>query len=247
MWFWSKKRLTDTKALGDGSVDWHCHILPGVDDGIESMEKAIRVLAHYEHLGMDEVWLTPHIMEDVPNTTDGLRRRFDELQECYAKGDDSLGCTGSIKLHLASENMIDNLFNKRLAAKDFLPMGERGDHLLVETSYFQPPIKLWETLQSILDAGYFPVIAHPERYRYMEDEEYERLVEMKTRLQLNMTSLAGAYGDTVQEKALDLLKEGRYTLMGTDLHHLTPFKRAEERKCLKKRVVELIANIPNKI
>lgn len=252
MWFSKKYRLTDTKAFSNGSTDWHCHVLPSVDDGISTMDDALEVLAHHESVGISEMWLTPHIMEDVPNKTDALRRRFDELQEAYAKAAkegvvDDVECKGTIKLHLAAENMIDNLFNERLAAKDLLPIGEKGNHLLVETSYMQPPLKLWETLQAILDAGFFPVLAHPERYRYMDDDDYERLLSMQVKLQMNMTSLLGVYGRMAQDKALWLLSEGSYTLMGSDLHSLGHFAHAIDKKELKKSVVAQIAEIPNSL
>ena len=56
-------------------TDWHSHILPGVDDGFKSLEDSLAVLDMYQEAGIREVWLTPHVMEDIPNTTDGLRRR----------------------------------------------------------------------------------------------------------------------------------------------------------------------------
>ena len=74
-------------------TDYHSHILPGVDDGVKKMERSLEVLAQYEQLGIAEVWCTPHTMEDIPNTTEGLKSRFAELCEAYK---------GPIKLHLAS-------------------------------------------------------------------------------------------------------------------------------------------------
>ena len=97
-----------------GFTDWHSHILPGVDDGSANMEESLKILSGFEALGFSEVWLTPHIMEDFPNTTEELRSRFAELQESY---------NGPVKLHLASENMLDTLFAERLASRDFLPIG----------------------------------------------------------------------------------------------------------------------------
>lgn len=70
----SHERLT-------GGIDWHCHILPGVDDGFQEMEKSLEMLATYEEIGIREVWFTPHIMEDVPNTTARLRQVFDSLEK----------------------------------------------------------------------------------------------------------------------------------------------------------------------
>ena len=62
-----------------GMTDWHSHILPGVDDGVQTMAKSLEILSAYETMGIREVWLTPHIMEDVPNTTAMLQTRFKEL------------------------------------------------------------------------------------------------------------------------------------------------------------------------
>lgn len=120
-----------------GFTDWHSHILPGVDDGVQTMEEALEILAKYDELGVKEVWLTPHIMEDIPNTTQHLKERFAELRAAYK---------GNVILHLAAENMLDNLFEERLEKDDLLSIGEKGDHLLVETSYFNPPSRVpWDS------------------------------------------------------------------------------------------------------
>ncbi len=202
--------LNRKKTLSlEGMTDWHCHILPGVDDGVRTMDESISILKSYEEAGIAEVWLTPHIMEDVPNTTDFLRRRFVELQDRYH---------GSVKLHLAAENMLDNLFEERLQKNDLLPLGKDGKHLLVETSYFSPPISLKNILLRIKNSGFHPVLAHPERYRYMGMVEYQELKQLNVKFQLNLPSLTGAYGREVREKAETILKHGWYDLAGTDIH-----------------------------
>ena len=104
-----------------GMTDWHCHILPGVDDGFKRLEDSLAALGRYELLGLSEVWLTPHVMEDVPNETEALRSRFSELCDAYG---------GPVRLHLAAEYMMDNLFEGRLEARDLLPLGTGGRHLL---------------------------------------------------------------------------------------------------------------------
>ncbi|MBQ0023157.1 MAG: capsular biosynthesis protein [Prevotellaceae bacterium] len=236
MFFFSKKyKLIETKVL-DGATDWHSHILPGVDDGIDKMDEALEVLSYYESIGVRDVWLTPHIMEDIPNTTDELRDRFEELRKAYG---------GTVNLHLAAENMIDNLFVERLEAGDLLPIGEKGDHLLVETSYFQPPIDLWGTIRHIQEKGYYPILAHPERYGYMDDADYDRLKGMKVKFQMNLCSLAGAYGKSAQERAKMLLSKGYYNFFGSDLHRLSHFREAINSKALKKEVVNLLPGIAN--
>ena len=176
-----KKSLVRSGVF-NGFTDYHSHILPRVDDGIKTMESSLEVLAHYEEIGIKEVWLTPHIMEDIPNTTSTLRERFEELKDAY---------DGTITLHLASENMLDELFEERLAAGDLLPIGPRADHLLVETSYFNPPMDLHGILDKIMHKRLRPILAHPERYVYMDKAEYRTLKEMGIKFQTNITSFVG--------------------------------------------------------
>lgn len=206
--FFSRPALT---SLLSGFTDYHSHILPGVDDGIKSMEKSLEVLAYYETLGIATVWCTPHIMEDIPNTTEHLRNCFAELCEAYQ---------GPIQLHLAAENMMDELFEERLRNNDLLPLCEDGRHLLVETSYFTPPMGMKDILKRILAKGYFPVLAHPERYEYMSDKDYKELKTMGVLFQMNLSSLAGAYGGFAKAKSEWMLKKGFYDFFGSDLHSI---------------------------
>ena len=198
-----------------GFTDWHSHILPGVDDGVQTMEEALQILKKYEELEVKEVWLTPHIMEDIPNTTAHLKERFMELQAAYQ---------GDVILHLASENMLDNLFEERLEKDDLLPIGEHKDHLLVETSYFNSPMGLYDILQHIQSKGYYPILAHPERYTYMGKEDYRKLKAMGVKFQVNLFSLIGLYGTEAKKKAEWNLKNNFYNLVGSDIHQIAIWK-----------------------
>ncbi len=210
MWPFNKKKVS-IKGLFNGFTDYHSHILPGVDDGVQIMEESLEILHLYEGLGVKTVWCTPHIMEDIPNTTDCLKGRFTELQNAYS---------GNIRLHLAAEYMLDTLFEERLESNDLLPLGEKGDHLLVETSYFNPPMGLQNILSRIKEKGYYPVLAHPERYVYMEEEDYKRLRDMGMKFQLNIPSLTGTYGNRVMKKAEWLYRNGFCDFYGSDTHRL---------------------------
>lgn len=213
---WPFRRRTDAAGLlCPGFTDWHCHVLPGVDDGVRTMAEALEVLEEYGRRGVAEVWLTPHIMEDIPNTTAALLERFSELQAAYS---------GPVRLHLAAENMLDSLFEERLEMGDLLPLGPGGDHLLVETSYFSAPAGFHELLGRIRARGFHPVLAHPERYVYMEDGDYRRLREEGVKFQLNLPSLTGHYGPLARKKAERLRKAGCYEFEGTDLHRITTLK-----------------------
>lgn len=223
MWPFRKKQTLVESGFFRGFTDWHSHILPGVDDGVQTMEESLDVLAKYDELGVREVWLTPHIMEDIPNTTARLRERFRELQGAYG---------GNITLQLAAENMLDSLFEERLEKNDLLPIGENGNHLLVETSYFNPPMGLRNMLLRIKAKGYYPVLAHPERYVYMRKDEYLQLKTMGVKFQLNLFSLMGMYGKEAQQKANRLQKMGMYEYTGTDIHRLETLETALQTKVL---------------
>ena len=210
MWPFHRTSTLLSSGIFRGLTDWHSHLLPGVDDGVQSLSESLAALAYYEQIGVSEVWLTPHIMEDIPNTSSELRTVFEELKEAYK---------GSIKLHLASENMIDNLFDQRLEVDDLLPLGD-NKNLLVETSYFNPPMNFYKRLERIKDCGYTPVLAHPERYVYMGRSDYQRLKSMGILFQLNLPSLSGMYGPEARRKAEKLLNNGYYHLVGTDIHSL---------------------------
>lgn len=209
-----KKHIATLGESGmlSGFTDWHSHILPGIDDGHKTIEESLETLAEFERLGVKRLWLTPHIMEDYPNTTSDLQRRFEELR---------LAWDGKLELRLASENMLDSIFEQRLEEKDFLPIGEHGNHLLIETSYFNPPMNMDSMIERIFKAGYYPVLAHPERYRYMDERDYKRYFEMGIVFQMNFISLLGGYGETARHKAEWLLKKGMIKLTGSDLHRLS--------------------------
>ena len=151
--FKSKYNLINS-GLMKGMTDIHSHVLPGVDDGSPDINTSLSLLRYMESIGLREVWLTPHIMEDYPTLNKKLQQQFDVLKAAYS---------GPLNLRLSSEYMMDAAFTNKLDG-EVLPLG--SSHLLVETSYMYPPPGLPDILMKIWNAGYQPVIAHPERYLY---------------------------------------------------------------------------------
>lgn len=222
--------------LFKGFVDYHCHILPGVDDGVRKMGDSLTILEDYFNMGVRRVFLTPHVMEDVPNSPADLKVRFEELQKAVAERGINVP-----ELHLASEHMLDGLFERRLDSGDVLPYD--STHLLVETSYYNPPYNMDDLLFSVRAKGYVPVLAHPERYMYMDIKDYGKLKDEGVWFQLNLSSLLGFYGHDAKGKAERILKEGWYNLAGTDLHRLSTlggYKGAVIKKSFIPRLEELL-------
>lgn len=96
--------------------------------------------------------------------------------------------------------MLDDLFAERLASGELMPIGGEGNHLLVETSYFNPPVGMDAIIDRIMSAGYFPLLAHPERYIYMDAARYRQLHERGAKFQINLPSLLGRYGSDAAAK-----------------------------------------------
>ena len=126
---------------------------------------------------------------------------------------------GSIELKLASENM------------------------LVETSTWAAPMDFWDMIDSILVAGIKPVVAHPERYRYMQMKDYKRLVDMGAELQLNLPSIIGVYGDNVSRKAEAILDKGWYSMVGTDCHRFRALESQLSCKILSQSTVAKLKSL----
>ena len=109
-------------------TDCHSHLLPGVDDGVRTAEESFRILEEMERQGIRKLWLTPHIMEDIPNTTDTLKTRFRTLCESYR---------GNIRLELAAEYMLDNpaFGGRRYPSSARRKTLSVGGNLLFQSSY----------------------------------------------------------------------------------------------------------------
>ena len=230
--FLHKKTSLRASGVLAGSKDYHSHLLFGVDDGVKSLEEALDVLSYAESNGVAHLWCTPHVMEDIPNATNMLQERFGMLEDAY---------TGGIKLHLAAEYMLDTEFEKRLETRDLLPLYD--DVILVETSTTIPPINFMEVLQDIMSKGYRPMLAHPERYRYLTMNDYERLDAYGVYFQLNLPSIIGYYGDTAQKKAELILTNGWYKAAGADCHSMSSYDSHMNREVLTSDTIEQLRKL----
>lgn len=195
----------------DGACDMHSHILPGVDDGIQDVGRATRALLLLNRIGYKKVKLTPHFMKDYPeNTRANIEARFQAFLT-------EVGDETPVELSLGGEYMLDSCFLDR-CEEGFLTLDKNNTLVLCETSYMSADPQAPNMLYQVMLKGYQPVIAHPERYNYASMATYRRWKEKDYLLQLNLLSLAGAYGETAKSKARALLKEGTYDYVGSDLH-----------------------------
>lgn len=223
MELFNTKKSIEASTVLKGSVDAHCHILFGVDDGISTLEESLIALDYEASLGVRKVYCTPHIMEEVENSSEALKSRFSELKAAYS---------GPVELELAAEYMLDSVFDERLAARDLLTRDD--DMVMVETRAGQGPFNFEGTLSQIRSAGYHVLLAHPERYFYLEKKDYERLFNNGIRFQMNIPSLCKEYGPIPYEKAIWMLEKGMYWCIGSDCHRIKRIQRQYSEKYLTK-------------
>lgn len=216
-----------------GATDIHCHVLPGVDDGSPDLQHSQELLAFMEEvMGIQRVWLTPHVMQGLDNKATKLRECFDKFREQITSG---------LQLRLASEYMMDAEFLQRIHEGP-LPLG--NSHLLVETSYMSAPIGgLDDLLLKVWRKGLKPIIAHPERYMFMEEDDYLRLHSLGYQFQLNLLSLSGYYGGRPKVVAERLLQQGMYDYVGSDLHHVERFDHFLDNMKLTRRQIDTVAEL----
>ena len=228
--FW--QRLLGSSAATEASLrqpglplsslhtDMHSHLLPGLDDGAETVQHSLELLRKLRELGFRKLIMTPHIMGDFyKNTPEGIRAALAELRAAAATAG-----LDDVVLECAAEYYLDEWLGQKLAAgTELLTFGGERRYLLFETSYMNEPFNLQATIFELKAAGYRPVLAHPERYTYF----YGRLAEIKrlreefgVLLQLNLNSLAGYYSPMARRVAEQLIDEKLIDFVGTDTHHL---------------------------
>ena len=195
-------------------TDMHCHILPGIDDGAPDVESSIALLQEYKAMGIDRFIATPHVKAGMfPNTPDTIRAAWEQLAEgCIQQG---------INVHIlyAAEYYLDEGFLEALNNDQLLPFP--GNYILIELSFSRRPmVELGDVARSVMDKGFFPILAHPERYRYWHKNigKFETLKSQGWLLQINLLSLAGYYGSTEQKMARILLDNELVDFIGTDVH-----------------------------
>lgn len=238
MMFFSK-RGDDTDSNISLDIDIHSHLIPAVDDGSQSLEESIEIIEMMSDLGYKKMIITPHVMADsYRNSTETLLDGLERLKEAIkvAKID--------MMLEVAAEYYLDELFVERLQSDDLLTIGDR--YLLFETSYIAKPMNFENIIFDIKVKGYKPILAHPERYRYITQpkEEYIYMKELGLYFQLDINSLGGFYGKQAKEQAKLLIKLGVIDFLGSDIHHR---KQAFTlKKVLKSRAYKSIWNM-NKI
>ena len=196
-------------------VDMHSHLLPGIDDGLKTLDETIRFISELEQLGYTKLICTPHIISDIhPNSAETILPKLELVRNALKEK------KINITIEAAAEYMVDIDMEKEI--KSGRPLLTFGRNLiLIEMSYVAPSPNMERVVFHLRMSGLHPVIAHPERYAYYHHnfEIYERFADMGCYLQVNLLSLLGYYGKPVKIAAEKMIKNNMVDLLGTDIHH----------------------------
>lgn len=209
--FYKKKKVLKDIIPND-FVDIHSHLLYGLDDGAKSIEDTKFLIQELQNIGFTQFITTPHTTPLVwENTKEGILNQYEKVL-----GELSLK---SSNLRVASEYLMDDSFLKRLETEKLLTL--KDNYVLVEMSYINPPIQLYEIILELNSQGYQPMLAHPERYNFYKNDyaSFKKLKQAGCLFQMNLLSATGYYGSGITDVADYLLKENMYDFVGSDVHH----------------------------
>lgn len=210
-----KKKIVPEFNFSNIGTDMHSHIIPGIDDGAQTLNDAILLAKKFKALGFKKLIATPHIMADYfRNTPDTINRGLDILR----KGLQDIQL--DLEVDAAAEYYLDETLEKKVRQKEVLTFG--NNYLLFELSYINTPQNLFDFIKVIQDAGYKPVLAHPERYPYFYSsfESYHQIRETGCLLQMNSIALTGYYGSGAKKVAEEMVENHMVDFIGSDMHHL---------------------------
>ena len=220
------------------TTDMHSHLLPGIDDGAETLEKSLQLIQELRSFGYRKLITTPHIMgEGYRNTPEIILQKLEEVQLALYQQ------RSPVALQAAAEYYMDEWFTEKIEKEEkLLTFGK--NYLLFEMPYLNPAQQLSQVVFLLRTQGYQPVLAHPERYVYYHENFalLQKLFDNQVLLQLNLTSLTGYYGKAAQLTAEKLIKNKMIHFVGTDCHALKHIDALEE--VLQPRYLKKIAEQP---
>ena len=205
--------------------DLHCHILPGVDDGAQSMEESLAMLEAAQAAGVTSLTATPHCRDPYYDVA-GMTRAFLAFQEA----------SGGFPMRMGFEVNHHKLMEIGLMWADRLCVNGTN-LLLLELSVGAFPSRYDAYMRTIFELqgmGLEVVIAHPERYLAIQQDIglAEELVNMGCRLQVSTDFIAGGRLGSSRRPAIRLLKAGLVSYLASDAHtpeHYELFGKAYRR------------------
>lgn len=231
-----KSRPTLKELIPNGFIDIHSHILPGIDDGAKNIKESLGLISEMKKLGFSKIIGTPHTYPGLyENTNESIEESFKKIN-----GKQS----GKIKIGYSSEYMMDSSIIEKANKKELLCL--KDNYILIEMSFLAPHNELYDIIFNLKINGYYPILAHPERYRFFYDDfnQFYKLKNAGCEFQLNLLSSTGFYGKDVAIISDKLLKNNMIDYCGSDIHNINHIRKFYNKVVIKN--YELISTIASR-
>jgi tyrosine-protein phosphatase YwqE len=219
------------------TTELHSHLIPGIDDGAQTLEQSIEIIAEFAKLGYRKIITTPHIMADFYkngpyNILPGLQALRGALAEKNI----------AIEIEAAAEYMADDMLISKILAGEMLSFG--SGYVLFEMAFDQESPHIKEIIFELQLAGYKPVLAHPERYGYYASQphKFKELADAGVLMQININSIVGYYSPHMIKTVQWLAREKLIHFVGSDCHHMRHF--APFTTALQSELYQQICKLP---
>jgi tyrosine-protein phosphatase YwqE len=202
----------------------HSHLLPALDDGLQSLEQTLKFVKELSLLGYTKLICTPHIISDMyPNSPQTILPKLQLVRDALKENNIP------VQIEAGAEYMVDNNFEMSIQNNELL-LTFGKNLILIEMSYAVASSNIEKVIFDLRLKGLHPVLAHPERYNYYfnDFEKYQRFADMGCLIQINLLSLLGYYGKPIKKTAEKLLKNNMVDLLGTDMHHENHLRALKE-------------------
>ncbi len=234
-------------------IDLHCHLLPGIDDGPDTLDESLALAKLAVANGITGAVVTPHI--HIGRYDNTLASISDNYQQFKAELDKQ---SIPLKLGMAAEVRIGFEMMQMFSNGQLPFLGELNNNkvLLVEFPHSHIPPGSEKLMGWLLDRGICPMIAHPERNKSIirDLQKIAPFVEMGCCLQVTAGSVVGDFGQFAKERAVQMLESGWVTILASDAHNIKSRPPALEpgRAAAAKIVGEgesrrMVYDIPNRI
>lgn len=220
-------------------IDLHCHLLPGIDDGAPDLATSLEMARIAVADGITTIACTPHIYPGLyENTAAGIRAAIQALQAELDQAGIALRLVEGADIHLTPDLLAG-------LRADYLPTLNRTRYLLLEPPHHVAPPRFEEQVFNLLANGYVPLITHPERLTWIEDNYpiFLRIARAGAWLQVTAGALTGRFGKRPRYWSQRLIDEGPVHIIASDAHsvHRRPPLLAEAQVAAARQVGQVEA------
>jgi protein-tyrosine phosphatase len=196
-------------------VDLHCHVLPAIDDGSESLDQSLDFCRVALADGVDTLVATPHQKPgQFDNSPESIHQKVLELRQALAEAG------VAVRIVEGAEVYCTHDLPQRIKERKVTTLNTSGKYLLLELPYQQFPLRPEETIFQLKLAGVTPVLAHPERIAFFTADmsRLETLIRLGCLTQVNAAAILGGFGGKARDYARRMLERGLVHVIASDAH-----------------------------